>query len=97
MPDYSTQNQMLLVGEVAGALAPSFDSRLEADARGNYTGRIFIERPSGRWAVTVAPAPIQERVVCPTCGGDGGDLDDSSKVCDECDGHGKVWRDVPDA
>jgi hypothetical protein len=30
------------------------------------------------------------RVTCPTCGGDGGDLDDSSKVCDECNGAGTI-------
>lgn len=30
---------------------------------------------------------------CPLCGGDGGDLDDSTKDCDECDGVGRVHGD----
>ena len=54
------QDHALLVGMIAGALT-TFDERLgpvtlEDDGRGNYTGRIFIDRPrSGRWVLTVAP------------------------------------------
>lgn len=31
-------------------------------------------------------------IVCTLCGGDGGDVDDSSKRCDECSGSGELFR-----
>ena len=40
---------------------------------------------------TDAPRVV-ERVTCTWCGGTGGDCDDSSQDCDECDGTGKVTR-----
>lgn len=34
--------------------------------------------------------PRVHSIVCPSCGGDGGDFDDSTKMCDECNGSGRV-------
>lgn len=45
-------NQALLVGEIAGLLSTRLNVELEVDGAG-YTGRIFIDRPSGRYVVTV--------------------------------------------
>ena len=50
--DETTQNHALLVGEIAGILWPRLGAELETDKYG-YTGRISIERPSGRWVLTV--------------------------------------------
>ena len=49
---------------VAGALS-SFELighvTMETDGEGNYTGRIFIERKSGTWALTIEPHDLRDR------------------------------------
>jgi hypothetical protein len=56
-------NQALLIGMIGGALA-SFEQigpvAMETDSQGTYTGRIFIDRPSGRYVVSVEPTDAKE-------------------------------------
>ena len=57
--DTQSANRAVLIGMIAGALS-TFDDQLgpvSLEAKdGNYTGRIFIDRPtSGRWVLTVEP------------------------------------------
>lgn len=53
-------------------------------------GRVFVARVTGFAAVIEKVEGQSDSHVCPTCHGDGGDLDDSSKPCDECNGAGRI-------
>jgi len=59
------------------------------------------ETPRGRqvawWSrelTDILTPPAVETITCTWCGGSGGDCDDSSKPCDECDGSGTKTRRV---
>lgn len=43
-----------------------------------------------RWAAAVEASRDDTWTTCTFCGGDGGDVDDSTKNCDECGGRGVV-------
>lgn len=57
----------LLMGEILGVLHKergwTFDTEitLESDAEGNYTNRIIVERPSGRFALTLTMIDDKEQ------------------------------------
>ena len=63
-------NHGLLIGNVVGALMlmggtmndmdVRTDVEVEIDAKGNYTGRTFVTRDSGKYLVTVVPVEWDE-------------------------------------
>lgn len=60
-------NHALLIGEVAGVLSTNLNqaSTLSVTPEvldGKFTNRIFIQRPSGTWVVTVQSLDVQEHL-----------------------------------
>lgn len=52
-------NHALLIGEVLGTLLKGGFHASPEVIDGDYTNRIFVQRPSGTWCVTVEPVEGQ--------------------------------------
>ena len=56
MAEIAGLNHALLSGQVCGALVRAeIEAQPEVNESGDYTGRVFIDRPSGRWILTLQP------------------------------------------
>lgn len=98
--DKFAEDIMALVDEVRKARKVNLNLYLGDSIKAGIGGGLIMDDALPKdtaltWALTDMPLKVlrsraEEMKVCPTCGGDGGDLDDSSKPCDECDGFGRV-------